>query len=183
MNIDIDSIFKEAQEKNIILLNSDIGSNLIYLLTEQQLQSYVITSHKCDKPFNTNNSRVNASTYFNTIKSKFLQEKLRPILSALVSEYQAKESKVITTQEIKKRFDSRGNDENKGLTAKELKNIIESIILDSANNGEVKELLDSMKLYLSKFDISDGEDKNKYKLINIEQKQTKVCAKCGSEIS
>ena len=183
MVIDIESLVTEAESEGITVTYQDVGANLLQLLLDNQRSSHLLTNYnnpnKNIRLFNEDSLRTSAHKFFNKDRSKWLQNKLLPIATEIVKDFKERH---LEREDLKKTL-QRGNEvEYKGLTANKIKAILEALVSKGLDSNDTKEVLDTLKLYVSKFDLSE-EDKAKCKLINIEHKETKICQKCGSEIA
>ena len=183
MIIDIEGLITDAEKEGITVTYQDIGSNLMQLFIDNQRTSHLLTNYnnpnKNIRLFNEDSLRTSAHKFYNKDKSKWLQNKLLPIAIEAIKDFKERN---LEREDLKKTL-QRGNEiEYKGLTANKIKAILEALVSKGLDSNDTKEVLDTLKLYVSKFDLSE-EDKAKFKLINIEQKDTKICNKCGSEIA
>ena len=181
MQININDIIIKAKEEGEDITPSDIGANLMFLFLDNQKLSHILTNYKDnDDPFfNELSASQSATRFYNKPKSKYLQTTLKPIAIQALENFKAE---YLNRQDLKKTLQEGNELQYKGLTANKIRAILETLVSRGIDSNDTKEVLDTLKLYVSKFDLGE-EDKAKHKLINIEHKETKICRKCGSEIA
>ena len=170
-------LIRRAKEDKINITYEDISADILNLLLGNQKLAYILSKRKDkDKTFiNESSVSQNACNYFKSDKSKYIKETITKVLNDAVKDYVRENKLFDEEQELKNSIKSE-------LTSENIKGILNSLITKKYQSDETKELIDVLKLYLSKFEI-DTDKKSKSNFITILPKlELKSCPYCKKEI-
>lgn len=170
-------LIRKAKEENINITYEDIAADILNLLLGNQKLAYILSKRKDKNKTFINESAIsqNACNYFKSDKSKFIKETIINVVNDAVKDY-VRESKLFDEErELKSSIKNE-------LTSENIKGILNSLITKKYQSEETKELIDVLKLYLSKFEL-DTDKKSKSNFITILPKNDlKSCPHCKKEL-
>lgn len=170
-------LIRKAKEEKINITYEDIAADILNLLLKHQKLAYILTKRKDKYKTFINESAVsqNASNYFKSDKSKYIKDTITKILNDAIKDYVRENKLFDDEQELKSSIKSE-------LTSENIKGILNTLITKKYQSDETKELIDVLKLYLSKFEI-DTDKKNKSNFITLLPKEPlKSCPFCKKEL-